>query len=998
MNRFLTSTLLLLGLLGAGSVRAQRTPNPLPECTAGPTACQCHAEASYELPPDTPPDTTPGVLPTEIGAFLDALEAQAPFAPSSSICVPSVGGLIFGQNPSDTDWPPPDSGIVPSCPEDSPVPGFPAGTHFDQAMNSLGVDCMRDLFSEADMISLLQSWSVPAVPFDADLRYQLDVQNVDTSEFPFVTIRLKVFLYDPEPPSFSVAIGQNLQVSERVLTEESPPDGSDPGGLGNGPAGPAEVGPDSFFLEGCSPPSPVLMSVVLDTSGSMKNFVKNPETGVIPNAKDYVDWVLGQGNPPPEVFVEGPPSPGDDQVAFITFSSSDQRRAPNRMGAGEADAFAPNGAAGFDAEYQNLLETDANGNSPIFQQMKLELDRLVGFENQDCTKARFLVTMSDFLDNASSESDRTQLVETCRQEQIKMANLLMGDPGSIEQGGGDDNAEQLATETGGIVVTNGSFKPRKVFYDLHMGAARTYCLRYKTGFARRVNEVVEVDLTLPGGPGWAESKATARYLLPVVVPEDTPEPVIQLPVSEQLFITFGNLGADLSVTGTLTLANPAGVTAPARPGFAPPAAGEDPQLEFKFASSPLVTLAETLPPLEEGGEPRPLHVLELRASNMQKPDGSPFDWNSLFQTPTFPLTPSDDPAAPPPVTRGTHFRARLELENLARSGGAGCKTLGAAPILAVQDRTPPTVLLEMRPSTGAPPSHLQFFAAAPHQDPWPLGESGEVTRDPEVAATESQVSVAGYGTKRARLAGEWFDPNDAAVAGLPFEDVHWLQAEVTENGAPFPDHDSAALPPFNRREGGFYVNAGVRTQVLVRARDNYAALEHYRTSVPDLDTNVWLEAVDPASTTPAPWADLANRTRQEIHAATAEGDHAPEGVAPDTRNVLPPFLPLRTREFLDATENASQAGVTWWISSRIEGDVYDQIEHIEDFRFSFSDLEEMERNPDVVDASDPNNPLRLLHVWARDEHGNSTRFAVKLEVRESDFVARTIQSSGGRAN
>lgn len=995
----------------------------------------CLAEQLIQ-PPDSDPQV-PGEHVPDVLAFLDTLEGLAedppdPDAdPPHELCVPGTGGPIkINQTSTDSfSWPPLD--------ETEEIFGFGGteeeegdteiaeGTPFHQLYASAEhVASLRRELTHDQLMTLLSLWPAPPSPFDEILEYDIRVVNIDISAFPEVEIRFKVFQYDVAPPSFAneaTMMGPTIYVEERI-----------PDGLGDAPDG-ASVGDfrevpqyqDPSFRAQCVEDVPVVMGIALDTSGSMSEYVQSV---VLPNSQAYVNWIMDFSSGEQIDTDLSPPRETENAISFFAFSGGVNSDWPRAPGDGHDGATASGNystrddATAFQEEYDEMSDEVGSGSSPIFAAMLEELDRLAVHE-VGCEPAKMLVTMSDFFDYPFSEDRKQQLIEGAKANQVFMANLLIGDPEFIdnppeEYQGGRPIADDLAAEGRGVVVQNAFENSRKAFFDLHMGAARSYCIRYTSRFPDRWNDRVEIRLVLPGplsGNRWAESAALAQYPLPVLVPEDTENVSLFIPVPETFYGRYGDLGMQLNIDGKLHLVNER-EQAPRRP------VTPTTPLDLEFLPHPVGPFSAPDSDLGTSG----LIVGFANAPNTSLTPDSMTAFQRLFTVPTSPI-PEDPGPGINPVTAGTHYVARFEVSKIGAS--ASCAETVTA-IVAVQDRTPPAVFVRLRPSQGQEPSSIHIYeegradedppdssdspTEGPDIDPWPLvGPPAEFWQDYDQddgdgsndLITYDGTKLGGHGQKRARILTEWVGAGEEV-----FTKRFWSQpvdpdAEPDPDEIPAPAEANQDLVPFEPTGGGIQVPADVRVEIIVRARDNYAGLDRLTEEfLAGEGDQVWLDPAGDELTDPPLHARFdSNSAEFQLQAHDNFSSPRPELVEDyPNQNTAPPYLPILTRT--DLLDDPNRAGVCWWIESIARPDRFaggeseaDRIDNVGFFQYGQSDEQEQNEDLDVQEAMLTGaNSLRQLHVWARDEHGNSTRFEIPIRIMASDFNATAILNEGGR--
>jgi hypothetical protein len=990
----------------------------------------CLAEQLIQAP-DTDPQE-PGEHVPEVLDFLTNLENMAadppdPDAdPPHELCVPGTGGPIkINQTSTDSfSWPSldPDNGIFGfgGTEDEEGATEIPEGTSFHQLYASAEhVASLRDQLTHDQLMTLLSLWPAPPSPFDEILEYDIRIVNIDISNFPEVEIRFKVFQYDVAPPSFA---NEANSMGPTILIEERIPEGLGDAQDGGSVSDFQEVSTyaDPRFEAQCVEDVPVVMGIALDTSGSMSEYVQSV---VLPNSQAYVNWIM-DFNDGEQIDTDlDPPRESENAISFFAFSGSadsDWPRAPGdgHDGPAQSGNFSNRGDRdAFQAEYDEMADEVGSGSSPIFAAMLEELDRLQA-HGDDCEPSKMLVTMSDFFDYPYSDDREAALIQGATEKQIFMANLLIGDPEFIDNPpddykGGRPVANKLAEDGRGVVVQNAFENSRKAFFDLHMGAARSYCVRYTSRFPDRWNDRVEVRLVLPGpasGNRWAESFAGAQYPLPVVVPEDTPLVSVFIPVPEYFYGRYGELGMNLDIDGKLHLVN-ARDQAPRRPVV------PNEPLELEFLPHPIGPFSAPDSDLGTSG----LIVGFANAPNTSLTPDSLAEFQRVFQAPTSPIPEEFTPGVNP-VTEGTHFIARFEVSN---NGVPGTCVETVEAIMAVQDRTPPAVFVRLRPSQGQEPSEIRIYENGRNSadedgdngtvdaDPWPLADDGDPLNDYDQddgafendRITYEGTNLRGHGQKRALIRTEWIGAGEEVFTQRFWTEPLDPAEEPDLDVIPDPAASNVDLVPFEPEDGGILVPADVRVEVIVRARDNYAGLNRLTDSYLAGDGDlVWMNPAGEEDTDPPLHAKFdANSPEFQMQDHENSSSPRPELVEDyPGQNTAPPYLPVLTRT--DMLDEPNRAGVCWWIESvarpdRFAGGVSEseRIDNVGFFQYGQSDEQEENEDLDVQEAVlGGANSLRQLHVWARDEHGNSTRFEIPIRIMESDFKATAILNEGGR--
>lgn len=811
---------------------------------------------------------------------------------------------------------------------DPPLTTVPSGT----LLVEFPLEAVQALTDDSQLEPLLVSVVSPPAEVDADPSYDIRVTGVDTRSFPEVTVEFHILPKDITSPTFSpAALRQaNFAIAETVLGEDRPVTE-----LVNDP--PVTL---------CST-SKMVVGIAVDSSCSVMGVIGDLKAKALLFASEILDPARAR-------------SP-DDAVSFYAFDGKEKFRAPSVAAASDGDPSTPayysvnNQPATAYAEFEAVdVERPCLG-SPIFESMMEELSWLVDYQRGDASLRRVLVAFADFRDT-EGRSDKRAMIDALeangdvevvglgfgRVHQRKVREVFDLDPdtGSFRRGG---------------FIQNGSADTLKALHAVYDGLGYTYCLTYRTPFPNRFNEVVDVGIAFTEPGTGAVSRAKARYTLPLVVPEDADDVRVFLP------LTYDQYEAATS--------DPAATTILVRPRFVPdpdaapglgPERPDHPELQ-----APGTAVVEH-PDLSYG--------VWLRAAELG--DG----WPALFEVPTeYVRVDPDDPGAPRLLDA-----SRYELDVLIRtpaSLGDGTPYKGT-PIVTVQDRTPPHLFVRLAPSDGRRPHELTVREAVSDQDPTPLDPAVPVPADQRLDS--AAVTPGGSGAKRARVDLAWIDLEGAefqatldgqAWSELPPGEVAGREVSAFTDPAGTPAAQRVFAPP-DHVEGGLSVGAGVRVQVTVLARDNYAILDQVPSTHP-IDSRAFADPEPAAPTGP-------------VHARFDRNRPEAQGTAPE-----PPFLPVATIDELRA--DPTRAGVAWWIQSADDRDRFAGQPSIQSFQYPKDDtavLVDLAREGVVT----PPFPLRTFEVHAQDGQGNVTRTTLPLFVTPTSFDAQRIETRTGRGN
>jgi hypothetical protein len=515
-----------------------------------------------------------------------------------------------------------------------------------------------------------------------------------------------------------------------------------------------------------------------------------------------------------------------------------------------------------------------------------------------------------------------------------------------------DLDEETGSYNAGGFIQNGSQDTLRALKAVYDGLGYTYCLRYRTPFPNAFNEIVDTELRIIEPGTGAISKARARYSLPLVVPEDTPDVRVFLPLTERQHSQATERDDTVIQVGVRFL--PAADRAD---GLGPERFLPEP---FEVPSSVLVDD----PDLGKG--------FWLRSSELGE------GWSRLFRVPTeYVRVEGGDPDAAPRLLDVSRYELDVRIVSGATEGLG--KPYEGVPVITVQDRTPPHVFVRLHPGTGARPLRLVVREDGTDSDPRPLAAG--IPEAPGGRLDSAAVAPPGVGAKRALADVEWVSPG-----GEAFEVQVTGQRWAGDPAAPGELPPSALVDPpgtaADRRVldapghvvGGITVETGVRVLLEVFARDNFAVLDRVPTGDP-VDGRAFL---DPEPDDPA----------GPIHARFDAGRAEAQGP-----EVQPPFLPLVPRGELLA--DPRRVGVTWWIESADPQDRFDALEGIREFQYAADDAV-VQFELVAGGAPRPPIPLRRLEVLAQDGQGNTTRVTVPIFVVPAGFRVETISSETER--
>lgn len=863
------------------------------------------------------------VAPARAGA--DLIERVAAFlearpSPFEVVDMPGVGE-IPGNIALTRDFLLPD-GLTWGSPPQAVVP---AG----RLVVEIPPEAIRALTDDSQIESLLQGILSPPAEVDADPAYSILVEGVDTRQFPEIRLRFRIVPKDIESPIFSPAAlrAANFRLSETVLGETRPVDEL----LGDQP------------LELCEE-SAIAIGIGIDTSCSVQSVIDDLKAKSLLFAREVLNPSRAR-------------SP-KDAISLFAFDGDGKDRAPSIEWADDGDASTPSFYSVENqspAAFEDFEDVDVGppcDGSPIFESMLEEARRLVGYLPDDEEIQRVLVIFADFRDTRALEN-LYALEELVAANDLLMVGLGFGRVNENNIARVFDLDRETGSYTAGGFIQNGSQNTLRALKAVYDGLGYTYCLRYRTPFPNAFNEIVDTELRIIEPGTGAVSKARARYSLPLVVPEDSADVRVFLPLTARQHAQATE--RDDTVIRIEARFVPAADRAD---GLGPERYLPEP---FEVPSSVLVDD----PDLGQG--------FWLRSSDLGE------GWDKLFRVPTeYVRVEGGDPDTAPRLLDVSRYELDVRIVSGATEGLG--KPYEGVPVITVQDRTPPHVFLRLSPSTGVRPLKLVVREDGADADPRPLASG--IAAAPGGRLDSAAVAPPGTGSKRALVAVEWVTPGGQAFE-VQVTGQDWAGAPTAAGVLPPSTLVDPPGTPEDRRvldapqfvAGGLTVETGVRVGLEVFARDNFAVLDRVPTGHP-VDGRAFLapEPDDPAG---------------PIHARFDAGRLEAQGV-----DVQPPFLPLVPRAELLA--DPRRPGVTWWIESQDPQDRFDALEGLREFQYSVDDAV-VQFELVAAGAPRPPVPLRRIEVFAQDGQGNATRVTVPIFVAPSGFHVETIQAETERA-
>lgn len=717
--------------------------------------------------------------------------------------------------------------------------------------------------------------------------YRVVVRQVDSSNFPEVTVEFQVFTQDVNAPTWSVD-DFDVEVLEQVM-------GMDPEAI---------PGLEVSEVEPCSDPKDVALAIALDVSGSVTEHLPEMQQGIVAafeHMKTYTDT--------------------EDVGGVFAFSSDGTWRFPQTPGEYVDEP----------SEVQQAVQQIPNGGaSPIWAGMREELTGLLGYRRgEEDGPQRVLATFTDGMDNSSSGGDGGDLLQKAARGG---AVLVMLGYGQIQNFAA---LQTLANASGGVYVPGATDNVEKALTDIIEAVRRTYCVTYKSPHQNVVNEPADVTVSTGGSMG------SARFPLPFLIPEDQRDTELFMPVTQFQYQTLAAGPTMPFVEVEMTL----------RDADGQPLQAEGPE-------RPEASASFMLPPSAWGCGLDGMCGYSIRRTDF------PDKWDDLFQVPTERVELHDRPDET--VIDGiVHYdvRTRFMLEGF--DAGAA-REYPSATRLSVQDRTPPHVLLQVRPQDGGAVLRARVHEQEIDQDPNMFGGDR-----PSYAA----VKGPGQGAKRARIEYQWRS-EDGEVQGQG-ENEAWA---LWQDG----DGDGVLDTPVFRAGDvvasvggqdavlarGIEVAAGTRLALEIAARDNYTGLvSSTRSEDADAFSNPGFDPVEGAA-----------HARFDLNASEAQPGRTQD-----------PYLARVPREDLEA--DLSTPGLAWWIEDRTQGVVPDRfagLDGITEVIYTASDEDVRDQLAEEGEFLPP-GPLRVLKIRAQDGNGNVTLLETPLVILETGFQARTLQ-------
>jgi hypothetical protein len=869
-----------------------------------------------------------GALPPEFQPFLDFVDGTNPVP---SVDVPEVGTIeVDSVLRADFTLP---AGVTTSTGETVIPEGTPVLELERAVLEAMTVD---------DFLVLVSGFLDTSLGPE-QRNYHVVISRVDTRNFPEVSLELRMYPRDVRAPLLTDAIlaGYTIGVTERVTARFFNATATTEIYTRDVPDGSFTSSPKVQLCR----TDPVATTIALDTSCTMQWSINQLKD----DAVDFMSW-----------FLDSSRTGGDgDAISIYAFDGTEQTRVPDFS---SPDLFYLNDGAPGDALSDAAdigVDRPCRGR-PIFTSMREELDRLAAY-NPRPDQQWMLAAFSDFKDTTprSEEDALIAAIEASPATVVGLGfgNVHMGKVGRVF------DIDDEGTAHRGIFIRASETDPAGSLRKVYESAGRTYCVKYTSAFPNHYNEVVQLELRMQdpavaGEPGL--SRGYASYALPLVVPEDTRDVRIFLPMVDEQFAT---LRSDTTATGLVRVR----YEDPRPDATVNPEPNRGTPFEINLDAAAVQAALDDL--RATGGDEELGKGIWLRDSEL----GS--DWSELFRVPTHYEPPDpDDSTSAPSILELPHYELDIEFTGTT----IGDVPYESVPVLTVQDRTPPHLFVRLIPETGRPPGTIMVREETVDVDPNPLltglgpGDRGRLD--------SAMVIPPGVGPKLARADFEW-SLGDGTEFGGTLTGQNWAVPDPADATAlPIADlRDAADAPqalfgPPNYVTGGLEVAAGVRVSVQVLARDNYAGLAG-AAGAGSPDATVWTDRQvdDPAGPVDA---------RFDINRPEAQAG-----------SIAPPFFPTRTRA--DLAADPGLHGVTWWVESFADRDRFAGFDGIEYFQYPTDDAEVMLAlsNAGVVT---PPFPVRLFHVYAQDGQGNSTAMTLPLIITGTSFQAMRVGAGGGR--
>lgn len=762
-----------------------------------------------------------------------------------------------------------------------------------------------------------------------DTTYNIIIESVDSTEFPRVSVRFKIFPRDVDTPPFdhttyNVAVQEAL-VENGVITDEQ-------AALWRGRPPPIEV---------CDV-KPTAIALAIDTSCSVTRYLRDARDGtpgMLTNAANFFRDLPGFATTLPD---NNPPV--ENSASLFGFDGRGKVRWPPGSGytvisPASSQQFATD-AAGIDVGSPCL-------GSPIYNSMTEELRRLASYQADNPDLVRGLVTFADFKDT-EPDRERQELIAEAQKHDVTIVNLgfgrvrLNGRKGVIE----------TSQAAGGTFMQGASGNVTKALEMTFSGLAVTYCLQYDSPHPDDVNTPAEVTISAGSRAG------KARFPLPFVIPEDTPGVEMIFPLTTLQYdkltadggpppteVTFAYRDYDENADEFVDVDDP----------------GDGAERDLGQDYSLTVPVDPSTWFIDRGDPDDPLDDEAYFKVNGLA-DQARFD--SLFTVPTEYVDISGGGNAGQLIERVKHFQARVRFNPASPTA---TKPYPSNPRVSIQDRTPPHVFLRVAPQDGAPPFEVRMLEDGFNVDPQIL--------DPGDLANPPALAQASPGQKRhfARFSARTSE-------GAPFDGV-------TRGVQVFPESDDPAAHPVQSLDldtrapfnDTIYVAEKSRAQVLVLARDNYATLEE---GVPDAQTREQAFDTEPPGDLddfgPAHARFPPEGPDADLNALQAP--YLPKRTLEEMRNDR--RLAGVTWWLESEDPNDRFAGPLGVLPPRYE--------HLEEFVYPVNDEiveDELVSSGVTLTGSD----LRSLHVYAQDGAGNVTYLVWPIFVAPADFAARSIQ-------
>lgn len=872
-------------------------------------------------------------------------------------------------------------------------------------------------------LALCLASAVDAAP--APGPYRLIVTGIDSSNFPKIKLQFKVLVQQPGVPAWNPKT-MPLKIVEGVPAIGSEKDGED-----------VELEPDPCGIK------PVAMGVAVDVSGSVGDVmdqIKQGASHIFSEMKKESDtykvrdvgaiyafsdanqyrvpmsdairsggMVRGQGNgaswgqfgQPGASGTSGTPgaaTPGTPGTGLTPPAGP-----PPQVGDGTEIYVGEEGLGQLSEVAQQI---PSGGGSPIFQSMMQEVELLSQHDPSNKDLQRVLVSLTDGNDNMSQQVHVDRLRTLAQQAGISLVNIAYGSPSPEADGW----LRTLSNESGGVYVQGAMQSLGDVLTAILDGMRKTWCVEYVSPHPHVVNEPALIKIQTGGSEG------LGVYPLPFVIPEDSPNVKLFVPVTEDMFKIL-MAGQDASgIQGGVVLS---GANQPVfLKAKAELVTGETVEKKTTDERGEEVTLEEDVPwqPAETAdgapGPDRKVKAFEFQTTDWQEGvKGEPLsgwgvfigsdkeEWQEMFKVPTDYVS-LDVEEGEAVIKEVSHWRITAAIDTPdSEDNSRGSRDIKLGIRVSVQDRTAPSLLVRARPQDGGAMYEARVTPEAVDQDTQILelvtGLSSTLGVIPDFSRPSYEMAkTPGQKAKRARIDYAWRAAGGEAVTG-GLADQRWSLYD----GARKPifeqaDKSDRAIGETEHKiiEEGLRVGAGIRMSLRVASRDNFALLEKSGLAAdktaftepakaPAKEDQGWLAGAAGFSTD----GDADAAPPRPAHAAfdltAAESEPFAEAA---------PFFSVKDKAALEDPKNAGEPGVVWWIESKDPADRYHMLEGVTEIRYKLADRV-IRRELEAQGLLAPDEPVRVLKVLSQDGQGNHTTLSLPITVVPNGFKATTLE-------